>query len=151
MRLFAYCLLILPLALSLLGCSTVSETDTASGGGSGAPPAVPSAGESWTAGEKTGTISDSLCGPSHAGMLRTGSMGADDASCTVKCVEAGSQFVLVESGTGKIYRLLDQSKPRELAGKSVRITGQINEAARIIRPESLIPAGDSSRSTAPVQ
>jgi hypothetical protein len=124
------------------------QLDTNTGSTKAVPPAEQS---SWTPGEKTGTISDSLCGPSHAGMLRTGSMGADDASCTLKCVEAGSQFVLVESETGKIYRLLDQSKPRELAGKRVRITGRINEAARIIRPESLAPTGASSGSTAPVQ
>lgn len=136
------------LCLFLTGCAPVTPVGT---GTDGTKAVLPTEQGSWTAGDKIGIISDSLCGPSHTGMLRTGSMGADDASCTLKCVEAGSQFVLVESETGKIYRLLDQATPRKLAGRRVRITGEINEAVRIIRSERLVPVGSPPGSAAPLQ
>lgn len=74
-----------------------------------------------------GTISDSMCGADHVGMLRTGSMGNNDRTCVLECVKAGSKFVLVEEVTKKVWRLSDQELPAEFAGEKVLIKGKINE------------------------
>src|SRR5262249_2647118 len=114
------------LAISLSGCSQTESGGTAGNG------AKTGAGTPTSTETKTGVISDSMCGPNHAGMLKTGSMGEDDVSCTLKCNEAGSSFVLVDGQSGKIYRLSDQEKPRAFAGKKVTVNGQIDEAKRFI-------------------
>jgi Protein of unknown function (DUF5818) len=64
-----------------------------------------------------GTISDSMCGAKHT-------MGGTAKECTLECVDAGSQFVLVD-GKGKIYDLSDQKKPGEFAGDKVKVTGTL--------------------------
>jgi hypothetical protein len=66
----------------------------------------------------TGAISDSMCGAQHM-------MEGSAKDCTLKCVEGGSKFVLVDS-KGKIYQLSDQTKPRAFAGANVKVTGTLN-------------------------
>ena len=66
----------------------------------------------------TGAISDSMCGPSHM-------MPGSAKDCTLKCVENGSKFVLVDPN-GKVYQLSDQTKPRAFAGQNVKITGTLS-------------------------
>ncbi|MFZ0211250.1 MAG: DUF5818 domain-containing protein [Candidatus Acidiferrales bacterium] len=66
----------------------------------------------------TGAISDSMCGATHM-------MEGSAKDCTLKCVEGGSTFVLVDS-KGKVYNLSDQTKPRAFAGANVTVTGTLN-------------------------
>ena len=64
-----------------------------------------------------GAISDSMCGAHHV-------MGGTAKECTLECVDAGSEFVLVDD-KGKVYDLSDQTKPRQFAGEKVKITGAL--------------------------
>lgn len=66
----------------------------------------------------SGTISDSMCGASHM-------MPGPAKDCTLKCVEDGSKFVLVDP-SGKVYKLSDQAKPRAFAGQNVKVTGSLS-------------------------
>jgi len=66
----------------------------------------------------TGAISDSMCGATHM-------MEGSAKDCTLKCVEGGSTFILVDA-KGKIYKLSDQTKPRAFAGENVKVTGTLN-------------------------
>ena len=133
------------IAVFLSGCSQGSPTSTVGNGTeirslSRQAEEVASTSQPVSPGNKTGVISDSMCGANHAAMLKTGSMGADDVSCTLKCIAAGSHFVLVDAETGKVYRLSDQERPKQFAGKKATVGGQINETARSIKVESMAPA-----------
>jgi Protein of unknown function (DUF5818) len=66
----------------------------------------------------TGAISDSMCGAQHM-------MEGSAKDCTLKCVDSGSKFILVDS-KGKIYQLSDQKSPRAFAGANVKVTGTLN-------------------------
>jgi hypothetical protein len=66
----------------------------------------------------TGAIGDSMCGAQHM-------MEGSAKDCTLKCVDGGSKFILVDS-KGKIYQLSDQTKPRAFAGQNVKVTGTLN-------------------------
>jgi Protein of unknown function (DUF5818) len=65
-----------------------------------------------------GNISDKMCGAKH--MMEGGAK-----ECTLKCVEAGSKFVLA-TPDGKVYDLSDQDKPKEFAGEKVKVTGTLD-------------------------
>lgn len=65
----------------------------------------------------TGNISDKMCGAKHM-------MDGSARECTLKCVEMGSSFVLVDA-KGKVYDLSDQNKPRKFAGEKVKVTGTL--------------------------
>lgn len=65
----------------------------------------------------TGSISDKMCGAEHM-------MEGSARDCTIKCVEAGSKYVLVDS-KGKVYDLSDQKKPKDYAGEKVKVTGTL--------------------------
>jgi len=69
-------------------------------------------GKSWT-----GTVSDSHCGVKHA--------EASDAAagCVGSCVKGGAKYVLVAGG--KVYQLDAQDKFADMAGKSVKVTGEM--------------------------
>lgn len=66
-----------------------------------------------------GSISDSMCGLKHM-------MPGGDKECTLKCVEGGSKFVLADTQHKKVYELSDQEKPKEFAGKKVKVTGTLS-------------------------
>jgi len=66
-----------------------------------------------------GEISDSMCGLKHM-------MPGDAKSCTLKCVEGGSKFVLADTAHGKVYELSDQDKPKDFAGQKVKVTGSLS-------------------------
>lgn len=66
-----------------------------------------------------GNISDSMCGLKH--MMP----GKSDAECTLECVKGGSKFVLADPVSGKVYELSDQEKPKDFAGKKVKVTGTL--------------------------
>jgi hypothetical protein len=71
------------------------------------------ADQSWT-----GTISDSMCGPSH------GSTPAK--ACTTGCVKKGAKYVIVVGD--KVYSIANQDAQglAKYAGDSVKVTGKID-------------------------
>ena len=73
-------------------------------------------GASWT-----GTVSDSHCGTKHA------EAGEKATGCVNGCVKGGAKYVLVADG--KVYELDAQDKFAEFAGKSVKVTGELNGSA----------------------
>lgn len=78
----------------------------------------------------TGVVSDSHCGLKHA--------AASDkaASCVQGCVAKGASYVLVSDG--KVYKVSPQDKFKDLAGKSVKVTGEME--ADSITATSVEPA-----------
>jgi hypothetical protein len=74
----------------------------------------------------TGTISDSMCGASHAKMME---MHKDakmtDRDCTLACVKGGGKYVFVSDG--KVYQIANQDLPdlQKAAGGSVQVTGDV--------------------------
>lgn len=95
---------------------TGSRLASAAGGKSGSKVFV---GEIW----------DSACASTanHASMASV--VGADPknhAQCTRLCVENGAKYELLADAAKLIsYELDDQEKPREFAGKKVKITGKL--------------------------
>lgn len=81
-----------------------------------------------------GVISDSMCGKDHTKM---GALGKDPAACIAKCVAGGAKYVLVDS-KGDSYALSDQAKAKELAAKSVAITGHIDPKEKSIHVHSIV-------------
>lgn len=73
-----------------------------------------------------GTISDSMCGASHAKMME---MHKDakmtDRDCTLGCVKNGGKFVFVSGG--KVYNVANQKLAglTQYAGDAVSLTGDI--------------------------
>ena len=80
---------------------------------SGPSPAIPSQ-------TYEGVITDTHCGAKHSAAI-----GATATDCTIRCVRAGEQFVLVDSET--IYLLEgDLGALKRVAGQRVRIVGTLN-------------------------
>ena len=80
----------------------------------------------------TGTITDSMCGKSHASMK----MGTD-ANCTIACVKAGAKYVLFDGV--KTYTLGDQTMPERYAGKHVTVTGSLDKSG-VLQVAKIEPA-----------
>ena len=83
-----------------------------------------------------GEIMDSQCAmnASHAEMLKKEGMGDKDpndsmvkAMCTKNCVKMGGKYVLYDSASKKAYQLDDQTKPGQLAGQNVKVTGTVDK------------------------
>ena len=55
----------------------------------------------------TGEISDSACGATHAKMMAEHKDLKTDRDCTLACVRAGGQYVLVSEG--KVYKISNQN------------------------------------------
>jgi len=72
-----------------------------------------------------GTISDSMCGASHAKMT-AGHPNMTDRACTLGCVKGGAKYVFVSDG--KVYQIANQDLPdlQKEAGQSVSLTGDVN-------------------------
>lgn len=72
-----------------------------------------------------GTISDSMCGVSHAKMT-AGHPNMTDRACTAACVKAGAKYVFVSNG--KVYQIANQNEPdlAKDAGESVSLTADMN-------------------------
>ncbi len=89
-------------------------------------------------GERTivGYIGDSKCGLNHP-------MGMGDAkTCTLKCVDMGSKFILADRAHNVVYVLDEdaQSKVREFAGQQVKISGKVDAATKTIHLEKISKA-----------
>ncbi len=74
----------------------------------------------------TGYISDDGCGLDHSKMEEMGGMGKDDKMCTLKCVEKGGKYVLADKAAKKVYKLDDQTKPKDFAGAKVKVQGTLD-------------------------
>ena len=67
-----------------------------------------------------GTVSDVMCGASHAGMPTK----MTDRECTQLCAAKGAQYVLVSDG--KIYKLTNHNADfKAHAGETVSVTGDV--------------------------
>ena len=79
-----------------------------------------------------GTISDDMCGLSHASMR----MGPTDAECAHACVEEhDAAYVLVDGKS--VYRLSDQTAAKPFAGKKARVTGTLDTTTMTITVKSI--------------
>ncbi len=66
-------------------------------------------------------------------------MGPTDAACAIACVDDHSvQFVLFDGQ--EVYRLSDQEKSREFAGKKVAVVGTLDSDTRTIQVSSMAAA-----------
>lgn len=82
----------------------------------------------------TGTISDNMCKGDHKSM----NMGPD-AKCTVECVKSmGGKYVLWDGKTA--WELSDAKAAEKFAGKKVKVTGTIDEAAKTLKVDSIAAA-----------
>jgi hypothetical protein len=104
------------------------------------------AGSSIVRGETkslTGTISDSMCGPSHAAMRSHGEK-VTDRECTVACVSYQTpdapKYVFVSGG--KVYPIANQRFPGlgRRAGDTVVLTGEIDDKNTITVSKIEAPA-----------
>jgi hypothetical protein len=89
------------------------------------------------ASQRTGVISDSMCGAKHA------TASAEAAQCVAKCVSGGSKYVLVGRGK-KVYQLDPQDKiSSDMAGKKVVVTGTIKGDTITVESVKEAPAAKS--------
>ena len=75
----------------------------------------------------TGSISDSMCGASHAKMIAAHPQAhMTDRDCALACVKAGAKYVFVSSG--KVYQIANQdfAALQKDAGETVHLTGDVN-------------------------
>jgi hypothetical protein len=84
----------------------------------------------------TGTVTDGMCPLADHSRMR---MGANDAECTIACVDAhGSLYVLYD---GKdTYTFSDQKNPEKFAGKKVTVIGTLDAPTRTIHVDSISAA-----------
>ena len=83
-----------------------------------------------------GVITDSMCPKGDHSHMR---MGANDAECTIACVQAhGAQYVLFNGK--EAYVLSDQDKPEKFAGQRVAVMGTLNTKTMTIQVDSIAPA-----------
>jgi hypothetical protein len=71
---------------------------------------------------------DSLCAKdgTHEKMMdEMKSMGRDKNTCTIKCAQLGSKYVLFDADRKTVYVLDDQDKAGAFAGQRVRVLGTL--------------------------
>jgi hypothetical protein len=88
----------------------------------------------------TGVISDGQCAPKggHKEIMQKARVNTA-ANCVKGCARRYG-FVLYDPATKKIYKLNDQERPAELAGKRVKIKGALNKETQTIFVSSIEPA-----------
>ena len=74
----------------------------------------------------SGTISDSMCGASHAKMITEHPAMKTDKACTQGCVKGGAKYVFVSEG--KVYEIANQDMAdlAKDAGQPVSVTGDMS-------------------------
>ncbi len=89
----------------------------------------------------SGEIMDNMCAAagSHKGMEDMFHIGDDPKKCTLECVAKGGKFVLYNSETKTVYQLDDQQKPKEFAGRKVKVSGAYNGKTETIHVERIVP------------
>jgi len=87
-----------------------------------------------------GVISDGQCAVkgSHKEIMQKARVNTA-ANCVRGCARRHG-YVLYDPATKKIYKLNDQERPAELAGKRVKIKGALNRETQTIFVSSLEPA-----------
>jgi Protein of unknown function (DUF5818) len=86
----------------------------------------------------SGEIMDSACAGmgSHDAMMKK--EGAKTAkACTLKCVKAGSKFVLYDASKSMTYQLDDQAKAKKFAGQKVTVMGTYDDGSKTIHVASI--------------
>ena len=71
----------------------------------------------------TGYFTDSNCGASNA--------NAKGKNCALKCIKDGAKVQLMADN--KLYTIEKLDKPEEVFGFEVKVTGQLDESANVIR------------------
>jgi hypothetical protein len=87
-----------------------------------------------------GVISDGQCAlkGSHKEIMQKARVNTA-ANCVKGCARRYG-YVLYDPATKKIYKLNDQERPAELAGKRVKIKGALNRETQTIFVSSIEPA-----------
>ncbi len=87
-----------------------------------------------------GRISDSMCGANHQAMAHGGKK-VNAHECTLECVKAGSQYVLVTKG--KTYNIANQDFAglEAHAGRRVKVTGEMSADGKSIKVSKVEMAG----------
>jgi hypothetical protein len=84
----------------------------------------------------TGTITDSMCPAGDHSKMR---MGANDAECSIACVDAhGATFVLYDGK--QVFALSDQKTSEKFAGKRVTVAGTVDAAGKTVQVDSITAA-----------
>jgi len=84
----------------------------------------------------TGTITDSMCPVGDHSKMR---MGANDAECTIACVDAhGATFILYDGK--QVFGLSDQKTSEKFAGKKVTVAGTLDASGKTIHVDSIAAA-----------
>lgn len=80
----------------------------------------------------TGTVTDAMCGASHADMAK----GASDAACTKVCVKGGSDYALVVGKDAYTLKTMSKRQRAELskfAGEKVTVSGTLDGTTLTVR------------------
>ncbi|HZD95933.1 MAG TPA: hypothetical protein VE133_16855, partial [Candidatus Sulfotelmatobacter sp.] len=88
----------------------------------------------------TGEISDGQCAEkgSHQDVMKKASVNSV-ANCVKGCARRHG-FVLYDPATKKVYKLSDQERPAEQAGRRVKIKGALDKSTQTIYVSSIEPA-----------
>jgi hypothetical protein len=88
----------------------------------------------------TGVISDGQCvlKGGHKEVMQKARVNTA-ANCVKGCARRYG-FVLYDPATKKVYKLNDQERPAELAGKRVKVKGALNKETQTIFVSSIEPA-----------
>ena len=81
----------------------------------------------------TGTITDDMCPAADHSRMR---MGANDAECTIACIESHDAMYVLYDGNST-YILSDQKAPEKFAGKKVTVSGTLDAKTRTIQVDSI--------------
>jgi hypothetical protein len=81
----------------------------------------------------SGTVTDTMCGAEHSSMH----MGSDE-KCATECAKMGAEFALYDGHN--TYELTDQVKAAKFAAKRVVVTGTLDQAAKVIKVETIAAA-----------
>jgi hypothetical protein len=89
------------------------------------------------AGEWTGYLTDTHCGPKMASKDHT-------EECVQKCVKGGSKVHIVDADK-KMYDLDSYDKVKGLVGKKITVKGTLDPATNTITVDSAAPAAKDAK------
>ena len=84
----------------------------------------------------TGVITDSMCARGDHSHMQ---MGANDAECTIACVQIHDASYVLFDGK-EAYTLSDQKTPEKFAGQKVTVKGTLNAKTKTIQVDSIVVA-----------
>ena len=74
----------------------------------------------------TGTISDNMCGASHAKMMEEHKNIKTDHQCTLGCVKGGGKYVFISDGKTYAVNNQDMASLSKYAGEKVSLRGDMS-------------------------